>query len=243
MNKLISSKARIFMSLVGPSGSGKTQLIMDMLVNGTFKPEFDKIFYFYQHYQPNYSIMLNSVKNLEFIKCVDFELIQNLPNDGTKYLLIFDDSCAEIFRSREFEKIATSGRHRNFAVIYVKHNLFHKSPLGRDIELQNTHVVLFKSPRDVNQITKFGQQLGLGRHFKNWYSDATAKPYGHLFVDLSPNVADELRFGTDCGTFPSKFYLPPSKARTTVISHNESERLYTEGLPVFSSHSSKEFYL
>lgn len=233
MNKLVSSNKRIFMSLVGPSGSGKTQLLLEMLVNGTFQPKFDKIFYFYQHYQPTYSIMLDTVKNVEFIKCVDFELIDNLPNDGSRYLLIFDDSCTEISRSKDFEKIATSGRHRNFAVIYVKHNLYHKSPLGRDIELQNTHIVLFKSPRDVNQISKFGQQLGFGSQFLNWYTDATSKPYGHLFVDLSPNVPDELRFCTDCGTFPSKFYLPSSKARTTEIIHDEFQRLYTEGLPDF----------
>ena len=35
-------------------------------------------------------------KSLKFIQGVDFDLIANLPNNGTKYLLIFDDSCEEI---------------------------------------------------------------------------------------------------------------------------------------------------
>ena len=43
MNKLISTKERVFISLVGPSGSGKSHLIHDWLVFGTFQPEFDKI--------------------------------------------------------------------------------------------------------------------------------------------------------------------------------------------------------
>ena len=39
-------------------------------------------------------------KNVKFIQGVDFELIENLPpNNGTKYLLIFDDSCVEISNS------------------------------------------------------------------------------------------------------------------------------------------------
>ena len=54
-------------------------------------------FYFYQHYQPLYGQMQR--KNVKFIQGVDFELIENLPNNGTKYLLIFDDSCVEISNS------------------------------------------------------------------------------------------------------------------------------------------------
>ena len=90
MNKIISTKERIFISLVGPSGSGKSHLIFYWLKIGTFKPAFDNIFYFYQYYQPLYSQMQR--KNLKFIQGVDFDLIENLPNNGTKYLLILDDS-------------------------------------------------------------------------------------------------------------------------------------------------------
>ena len=32
----------------------------------------------------------------EFVQGVHFEFINSLKNNGTKYLLIFDDSCAEI---------------------------------------------------------------------------------------------------------------------------------------------------
>ena len=49
----------------------------------------------------------------------------------------------------------------------MKHNLFHQSRLGRDIELKNTHIVLFKSPRDVLQINILIQQLGLGSQLKD----------------------------------------------------------------------------
>ena len=73
--------------------------------------------------------MSKNIKNIQFIQGVDFEFIQSLPNNGTKYLLIFDDSCEEISSSKEFVKIATAGRHKGLSTIYIKHNLFHQSRL------------------------------------------------------------------------------------------------------------------
>ena len=231
MNKIISTKERIFISLVGPSGSGKSHLIHEWLTIGTFQPEFDKIYYFYQHYQSLYGLMSKDVKNIEFIEGVDFEFIQNLPNNGTKYLLIFDDSCEEISSSKDFVKIATAGRHKGLSTIYIKHNLFHQSRLGRDIELQNTHIVLFKSPRDVLQINTLSQQLGLGSQLKDWYTKATSIPYGHLLIDLTPKTVDSLRFCTNSGSIPSIFFLPQHKQQTTFLSDEHTTSLYSDNVP------------
>ena len=160
MNKIISTKERVFISLVVPSGSGKLHLIFEWLKIGTFQPKFDKFFYFYQHYQPLYGQMQR--KNHQFIQGDDFELIEKLPLNGTKYLYyqqIIDDSCEEISNSKQFVKFATAGRHRGLITIYIKHNLFHQSKLGRDVELKNTHIVLFKSPRDVLQINTYKKHI------------------------------------------------------------------------------------
>ena len=92
--------------------------------------------------------MQKKIENLEFVQGVNFEFNNTLDN-GTKNLLTFDDSCEEICNSKAFVDIATAWRHQGVSTIYIKHNLFHQSKLGRDVELQNTHVVFFKSPRDV----------------------------------------------------------------------------------------------
>ena len=62
--------------------------------------------------------------------------------------------------------------------------------MGRDIELQNTHIVLFKSTRDVLQINTLSQQLGLGSQVKGWYTKATSVPYGNLLIDVTPKTVD-----------------------------------------------------
>ena len=202
MNKLISTKNRVFDSLVGPSETGKLQLLYNWLKIGTFQPKFDKIYFFYQHSQPLYDVMQNEMENLEFVQGVNFDFIDSLKNNGTKYFLIFGDSCEEICNSKAFVDIATTGRHRGLSTIYNKHNLFHQRNLGRDVELQNTHIVLFKSPRDVMQVTSLSTQLRFGSELVDWYRDATSVPFGRLLIDLSPRTDDRLRYCTNSGSVP-----------------------------------------
>ena len=73
------------------------------------------------------------------------------------------------------------------------------------VELQNTHIVLFKSPRDVMQVTILNAQLGLGSELVDRYRDATSVPFCHLLIDLSPRTDDPLRYCTNTGTVPSIF--------------------------------------
>ena len=77
--------------------------------------------------------MQKEIENLEFMQGVNFEFIDSLNKNGTKYLLIFDISCEEICNSKTFVDIATAGRHRVLSTIYIKHHFFHQSKLGRDV--------------------------------------------------------------------------------------------------------------
>ena len=103
------------------------------------------------------------------MKGVNFEFIHSIKNKGTKYLLISDKSCDEICNSKASVDIATAEIHRGLSTIYINTQPSHQSKLGRDVELQNTHIVLFKSPRDVMQLTTLSTQLGLGSELVDWY--------------------------------------------------------------------------
>ena len=241
MNKVISTKNRVFISLVGPLETGKSQPIYNWLKTGTFQPKFDKIYFFYQHSQPLYDVMQKEIENLEFVRGVNFEFIHSLKNNGTKYLLFFDDSCEEICNSKTFVDIATAGRHRGLSIIYIKHNLFHQSKLGRDVELQNTHIVPSKSPRDVMQVTTLSTQLGLGSELSDWYRDATSVPFGHLLIDLSPRTDDRLHYCTNTGSIPSKFYIPDRLKQSKILDDEHTKSLYSPSVPIFFPQMQESF--
>ena len=120
--------------------------------------------------------MQKEIENLEFVEGVNFELKDLLKNNGTKDLLFFDNSCDEICNSKVIVDIATAGIHRGLSTIYIRQNLFNQSKLGRDVELQNTHIILFKSPPDVMQVSTVTEKLGLGSQLVGWYRDATSAP-------------------------------------------------------------------
>ena len=224
MNKIISTRDRLFMAVVGPSGTGKTDLILKMLTSQTFYPKFKSIIYFYQHDQPKYQ-QVEKQLNIQFKKFSNFEIISSLED----CLLIFDDSCEDVFNDKEFSKLATAGRHKKLSVIYVKHNLFQQSKLSRTIDLNTTHIIIFKSPRDIQQISFIGRQLDNANFLKESYELATKELYGHLLIDLDPNTSEALRF---CSNIvppgPSVFYIHPAKAVITPLTNERERTLYTE---------------
>ena len=149
MNKIILTKDRLFMSVSDPSGSGETDLIFQMLLKGTFDPSYNKIFYFYLHDQPKYRSFVSHNKfDIEIVKFSSFESVNNLRD----CMIVFDDTCEEIFNEKDFVNLATADRHKNVHVFYIKHNLFQQSKQSRTRDLNTTHLIWFKSPRDIQQI-------------------------------------------------------------------------------------------
>ena len=141
-------------------------------------------------------------------------------------LLVFDDSCEEIYNDKEFVKLATAGRHRGLDVIYVEHNLFQQSRWSRTFDLNTSYILLFKSPRDIQQLDHLGRQLNAPKFLRQSYELATKDSFGHLLLDLDPRTSDCLRYCSNIiPSGPSIFYLPLDKAEVTPIT-NEREKLF-----------------
>ena len=176
---------------------------------------------------------MQKIDDLEFIQGVNFEFVSFLKDSGTKCMLFLDDSCAEFCISDKLLDIATTGRHRKFSTIYIKHNLFHQSKLRRDGELQNTHIDVFKSPWDVHQTATLGAQLGLGSTLVDWYRGPTPVSFGLLLIDFSPRTDDCLRYCTNSGKIPSKFYVPDNLKYLKHLDDERTKSLYAPSIPTF----------
>ena len=227
------------MAVCGPSCCGKTELIFNMLLNDNFSPKFQEIFYFYQYDQPKFQ-SLERKFNIQFTKFSSFDLI----SDHENCLLVFDDSCEEIFNDKKFSKLATAGRFKNLSVIYVKHNLFQQqSKWSGTIDLNTTHIILFKPPCDVQQISLIGTQLNNTQFLKDSFELATKQPFGHLLIDLYPKTSEALRY---CSNIvppgPSVFHLPPAKAVITNLADERERSMYAAAKARIIRHKFKGFH-
>ena len=210
MNKIISTQDRVFMAVVGPSGCGKTELIFKMLSGNTFYPKFNNIIFLNREMKQIY-IKMEQKLGVIFKKYANLEFLNNLEN----CLLIIDDSCDEIYNDKEFVKLANAGRHKNINVIYIKHNLYQQSKWSRTINLNTSHIILFKSARDNQQFEFLGKQLNLVKFLKHCYQLAT-----------EPG--------------PTLFYRPSDKAEATPLNNEREKIIYTEANGAFATKTVKE---
>ena len=243
MNKIIVTDPHFLMAVVGPSGCGKTRLVLNLLKNheNFLKPVFDSIIYVYQHWQNQYEELLTNLSIIQFHHGVDWEKINSLPS-SKRHLVVFDDVFNEIASSDHFLNLVISGRHQNLHVIFLKHNLYQKSLHAKSIDLNLTHILLLKSPRDINQIDLLGRQLGSRGLLSAAYKSATHQPYGHLLIDLDPRCPEELRFCSNLLDSESIFYLPSNSPEIVCLDDAFGESKYAESTPESKTHITATFH-
>ena len=139
--------------------------------------------------------------------------------------------------------MATAWRHKNINVIYIKHNLYQQSKRTPKIDLNTTHIILFKSARDIQQVEILGKQLNLVKFLKYCYQLATKEPFGHLLIDLDPKTSDCLRYCSNIPqSGPSVFYLQSDKTKTTSLNIEREKIIYTEANGAFAAKTVKEIF-
>ena len=82
------------------------------------------------------------------------------------------------------------------------------------------------------QVTTLSTQLGLGSELVDRYRDATSVPFGHLLIALSPRTDDRLRFCTNSGSVPSKFYIPERLKHLRALDNKHTKSLYSPSVPI-----------
>ena len=212
------------MSVAGPSGSGKIRLLSKCLSHQRHSNELSEKLTIWE-YQHLCKEIPDKIEDIEFLPCLEFEMIKNLES----CLLVFDDSCEAIYQEKEFVKLAVSGRHQEVKCIFVKNNLFHQSKWSRTIDINTTLIILFKAPRDVQEV--FGRQMNNTEFIRDCYKMATIEPFGHFMIDFDPRTSDSFRYCSNIvGLGPTDFYIPPSLAKETPLTNEREKLAYTEAL-------------
>ena len=184
------------MIVAGPTRSGKTTWVASLLENRRQQilPTPSRIIYCYRHWQTMYDELDKLI--------IDIEFSDELPTAETfstfsDSLIILDDMMDDVVNSSEMMKVFTeASHHKNVSVIFMSQNIFHPGSRARTISLNTQYMVLFKNPRDRQQIKTLARQMYPDNwiNFMERFNRATNKPYGKLIIDLRPNVLEENRF-------------------------------------------------
>ncbi len=191
------------MMVTGPTGSGKTQWVQELLLRKIImiEPTPKKILWFYQRWQPLYTSIKALISNVEFIQGLPLNIKRDDHFDKRfPTLMIFDDLMRDATQNSDICDLFTEGsHHRNLSVICILQNMFCKGKENRTMSLNSHYMILFKNPRDQQQVTVLARQM-YPRHsrlFIEEYQAATEKAHGYLFVDLKQNTPDDRRLLTD----------------------------------------------
>ena len=118
------------------------------------------------------------------------EHFKQFPNSEHSIVVIHDlqiPALNNIFIANLFSR---ESHHRNISVMLILQNLFYQGKYCRDISLNTHYFILFKNPRDTQQIKLLGRKIGIQKKLLDVYLDATETPFGYLLIDLSPGIND-----------------------------------------------------
>jgi hypothetical protein len=176
----------------GPTGSGKSELMKQIVLNAQnlVDPPPQRIVWYYAEYQPKLNADLQS-------SGVEFR--EGCPNmsefgGGERTLVIIDDLMAEC--GKEITSLFVKGsHHRNLSVWFLMQNFFHQAKEIRTITLNAQYILLFKNPRDRQQIRVLARQMfdRDAAALEDAFSTATSEPHGYLLLDLKQDTPDHLR--------------------------------------------------
>ena len=209
--------------IAGPSRAGKTTWVAKLLRyrNQMISPTPDKIYFCYSEDQHHYQS--DDFLGVEFVRgVVDPELLDSNKNN----LIIFDDQMGEA--DSVVEKFFTKySHHKNASVIYIVQNLFQKGSHMRTMSLNASYLVLFKNPRDINQISYLSRQMypsSQSNFLEEAFRDATSSPYSYLMIDLRQETEELLRVRG--GVFPDEntYIYMPRRATLTLHRYNLAEQ-------------------
>ena len=180
--------------LSGPSQAGKTWFTDRLLANvdSMFEANFASITWCYGAVIPK--LKLAGHLNIHFHQGLPDLDNFTPPSPG---LIIIDDLMSE-HGNVVADLFTKHSHHKNLTVIFIVQNLFHQGKNMRDISLNSHYIVLFKSPRDRQQIQYFARQImpECSKEVVRVFDEATREPHSYLLFDMTQSIPDALRIRT-----------------------------------------------
>ena len=114
-------------------------------------------------------------------------------------VIVLDDLLNESKSSGDMTSMFTqAAHHKPCFVIFITQNLYPPGKEARTRSLNTHYYVLMKNPRDKAQIRGLAKQMmpGKTQAFVDMYTKVTQEPHSYLFIDLTQECPEDLRFRT-----------------------------------------------
>ena len=211
---LVPLQSKSTMMVCAPTNSGKTRFVKRLLENAdtmyTVAPK--NILCCYSIWQPIFDEMQRTISKISFHQGLpDEETIVSLTSGSAHSICVLDDLMDVASDSAFVQKLFFAGNHFNLTTINIVQNVFIKGRVSRCCSLNTHYFVLFRNPRDVQQIHTLGRQMFYGKvdYFMNAFQRCTQKSYQYILVDISPHSDRRYQLRTDI--FPgedTRVFLP-----------------------------------
>lgn len=186
--------------LAGPSQSGKTSVVFNILRDRhtLLDVPTNNIFYFYQHWQPSFSIFEREGVVTEWLRELPSIDLLTEKTEPFKYaegsIVVIDDFMGQL--NEAISSLFTFLCHSNrVSVFLMTQNVFAKNPVFRTISLNSQYVFIFKNSRDSSQIMSYAKQFAPGN--TEWVVDAfrecTRAAFSYLLFDHHQTQEEEIR--------------------------------------------------
>ena len=149
----------------GPTGSGKTSFTLNLLKHSDkmFTEPINKLYYFYGVWQRAFEGFTGD--RLVYLQELPTQERINSLTNGDHNLVIIDDMQITALNDSFIANLFShESHHRNLSVFLLLQNLFHQGKYARDISLNSHYFILFKNPRDCQQIRYLRTQLGIKKN-------------------------------------------------------------------------------
>ena len=181
------------MVVCGPSHAGKSSFVIELLDrrHEFFRDVPKRIVWCYGIYQHEFIRQLHE-KGFETHRDIISES-QIRPHD----IIVLDDLLHESKNSQDVTTMFTrAAHHKPCFIIFIMQNLFPPGKEARTRSLNTHYYVIFKNPRDKSQIEYLARQISPhnSKGLISAFESATEKTHSYLFLDLTQECPDHLRY-------------------------------------------------
>jgi len=194
------------MSLCGPTAAGKSTVAFEIIRRRKelFAEPIEKVTYVYTEYQPKFSELEASDRNIRFTK--DLNEIDQIKSGP--HLVILDDLQQELTTDKKMRELVTQfflrkSHHRGISCCLLLQNPFAKNL--RDINLNSQVMLIWDYARDRSVMSHIAKQIcpGQTKFLQQAYEDAvTRSEFGYLVLIFHPRLK-KYKYWVRSSLFPS----------------------------------------